>query len=152
MTGKSSTKIIQQLILMCYMFIKKLDRYPAYKTQLKSSKENHFFNASKPRRVELIYRRGIRSKHDGGFCCLNCLHSFRIKNKLESHKKMDENKDFCGVAMPSEDTKMLQFNWYGKFEKTPSIVFCRFSYAETWELLNLFVRTINFSYHSCYKN
>ena len=31
--------------------------------------------------------RGITSKHYGDFYCLNCLHSFRSKNKLESHKK-----------------------------------------------------------------
>ena len=29
--------------------------------------------------------RGIKSKNIGDFC-LNCLHSFRTKNKLESHK------------------------------------------------------------------
>ena len=42
--------------------------------------------------------------------CLNCLHSFRTKNKLESHKKVCNNKDFCNVIMPSEDTKILEFN------------------------------------------
>ena len=29
---------------------------------------------------------------------------------------------------------------------------CRFSYAGTWELVNLFVGTKNFSYHICYEN
>ena len=29
---------------------------------------------------------------------------------------------------------------------------CHFSYAGTWELVNLFVRTKNFSYHICYEN
>ena len=33
-------------------------------------------------------------KNDGDFYCSNCLHSFRTKNKLTSHKKMCENKDF----------------------------------------------------------
>ena len=28
---------------------------------------------------------------------------------------------------------------------------CHFSYAGTWELVNLFVRTKNFSYHICYE-
>ena len=46
--------------------------------------------------------RGITSKNDSDFYCLNCLHLFRIKNKLESHKKVCENKYFCGVGMPSE--------------------------------------------------
>ena len=31
-------------------------------------------------------------------------------------------------------------------------MYCRFSYAGTWELLNLFVRTKNFSCHICYEN
>ena len=36
------------------------------------------------------------------------------KNKLESHKKVYKNKDFCGVVMPLEDTKILQFKPYQK--------------------------------------
>ena len=42
--------------------------------------------------------REITSKNNGDFC-LHCLHSFGIKNKLESHKNVCENKDFCTVAM-----------------------------------------------------
>ena len=38
--------------------------------------------------------RGITSKNNGNFYCLNCLCSFRTKTKLESHKKVCENKDF----------------------------------------------------------
>ena len=40
---------------------------------------------------------GITSKNNGDFYCLNCLHSFRTKNKLESHKRACENKDFYNV-------------------------------------------------------
>ena len=29
------------------------------------------------------------------------------ENKRKSHKKVCENKDFCNVVMPSEDTKIL---------------------------------------------
>ena len=47
------------------------------------------------------------SKHHGDFYCLNCLHSFAIKNKLESHKKVYENEDFYNVVISSEDTKIL---------------------------------------------
>ena len=31
--------------------------------------------------------RGITSNHDGDFCCLNCFHSYRTKNKLEAPQK-----------------------------------------------------------------
>ena len=41
--------------------------------------------------------RGNTSKNNGEFYCLNCLHSFRTKNKLESHKTACESKDFCNV-------------------------------------------------------
>ena len=42
--------------------------------------------------------RGIASTCVGDFCCLNCLHSFRTKIKLVSHKNVSEN--LCNV-MPS---------------------------------------------------
>ena len=53
----------------------------------------------------------MTSKHHGGFCCLNCFHSFATENKLQSHKRICENKDFCNL-MPSKDTKILEFNQY----------------------------------------
>ena len=56
--------------------------------------------------------RDITSKNNGHFYCLNCLHCFRTKNKLESHKKVYENKDFWDVITPSKDTNILEFNQY----------------------------------------
>ena len=66
--------------------------------------------------------REITSKNNGGFCCLNCLLSFRTKNKLKSHKKVCENKIFY-VIMPSEDTKISVFNQYQKSDKAPFIIY-----------------------------
>ena len=66
--------------------------------------------------------RRITSKHVGDFYCLNCPHSFRTKNKLESPKKVCENKDFRTVLMYSKDSKILEFNQYRKSDKTPSII------------------------------
>ena len=55
--------------------------------------------------------RGITSKNNGDFDCLNCLHSFRTKNKLASHIEVCEKKNnFCGVVMPSKNTEILEFN------------------------------------------
>ena len=67
--------------------------------------------------------RGITSKHHGDFHCLNCLHFFATENKLESHKKVCENKDFSNVIMPSEDTKISEFNQYQKSDKAPFIIY-----------------------------
>ena len=36
--------------------------------------------------------------------------SFRTKYKLDSHKNVCKNKDFCDVIMSSEETKILDFN------------------------------------------
>ena len=38
--------------------------------------------------------RRILSKLDGDFYCLNCLHLFRIKNKIESQKKICDKKGY----------------------------------------------------------
>ena len=53
-----------------------------------------------------------------GFYCLNCPHSFAAKSKLKPRKKVCENKDFCNILMPSEDTKILEFNQNEKPDKT----------------------------------
>ena len=53
---------------------------------------------------------GLTSTNNGDFYCLNCLNSFRTKNKLESQIKVCENKAFRNVVMLSEDAKILEFN------------------------------------------
>ena len=67
--------------------------------------------------------RGITSKHHGDFYCLNCFHSFATKIKLQLHKRVCENKDFCSIIMPSDDTKILEFNQCQKFDKAPFIIY-----------------------------
>ena len=67
--------------------------------------------------------RGITSKHYGEFYCLNCLHSFRAENKLKPHDKVCKNKDFCGILMPSEKDKILEFNQYMKSDKMSHIIY-----------------------------
>ena len=59
---------------------------------------------------------------------MKCLHSFRTKDKLESRKKVCENKDFCSVVMPTEDSKILKFNQYRKSGKIPSITYAGLEY------------------------
>ena len=40
---------------------------------------------------------------------------FCNRKKRKSHKKVFENKDFSNVVVPSEDTKILEFNHYQKY-------------------------------------
>ena len=111
--------------------------------------------------------KGITSKNDFDSYCLNCLHSFRIKNKLKSHEKVCKNKDFCGVLLPSQKCNILKLNQYMKSDKTPCIIYadlgswikkidgyvknpekctktkigehipCRYSVSTTWEFGNI---------------
>ena len=67
--------------------------------------------------------RGITSKRHGDFYCLNCLHSFITENKHKSHEKVCKDKDFCGIAMPSEKDNELEFNQYMKTYKMPHIIY-----------------------------
>ena len=48
--------------------------------------------------ISIIKRNNL--KYNGDFYCLNYLHFFRTKNKLESQKKLCENKDFCDDKAP----------------------------------------------------
>ena len=50
-------------------------------------------------------------------------HSFATENKLQLHKSVCENKDFCNIIMPSEDTEILEFNQYKESDKAPFIIF-----------------------------
>ena len=45
------------------------------------------------------------------------------KHKRESPNNTVENKDFCNIAMLSENTKILEFNQYQKSNKEPFIIY-----------------------------
>ena len=48
---------------------------------------------------------------------------FRTENKLKSHEKVCKNKGFCGILMPSEKDKILEFNQYIKSDKMSYIIY-----------------------------
>ena len=67
--------------------------------------------------------RGKTSNHGGDFHCLNCFHSYRIKNKLESYKKICESCYYCNVEMPNQDNKIIKYNQGEKSVKSPFIIY-----------------------------
>ena len=69
---------------------------------------------------------GITSHHNGDFYCLNCFRAYTTKNKLESHKKICENHDYCCVEMPNEDNKILKYNHREKSMEAPFIIYADF--------------------------
>ena len=66
---------------------------------------------------------GITSNHKEDFYCLNCFHSYRRKNKLEAHKKICENRDYCRVEMPTKDNNTIKYNHGEKSIKLPFVVY-----------------------------
>ena len=66
---------------------------------------------------------GITSNHNGDFYCLNCFRVYTTKNKLETHKKICENHDYCHVEMPNEDNKIIKYNQGEKSIKSPFIIY-----------------------------
>ena len=67
--------------------------------------------------------KGITSTHEKDFYCLNCFHSYRTKSKLESHKKICENHDFCHLEMPTKDNNIIKYNHGEKSMKVPFIIY-----------------------------
>ena len=67
--------------------------------------------------------KGITSNHYGDFYCLNCFHSYRTKSKLEAHKKICENHDYCHVEMPIKGNNTIKYNHGEKFMKLPFVIY-----------------------------
>ena len=67
--------------------------------------------------------RGITGNNHGDVYGLNCFRAYTTENKLESHKKVCENHDYCFVEMPNEDNKILKYNHGEKSMKAPFIIY-----------------------------
>ena len=63
--------------------------------------------------------RGITSNHKEDFYCLNCFHSYRTENKVEAHKKICENHDYCHVERPIKGNNTIKYNHGEKSMKLP---------------------------------
>ena len=73
-----------------------------------------------------VLLRGITSKHRRDFFSKLPLQQnilLQQGNKRESYKKVCKNKDFFNVVIPSEDTKILEFNQHQKSDKTPFFIY-----------------------------
>ena len=51
------------------------------------------------------------------------LFSLRTKNKLEAHKKIWENHDYCNVEIPTKDNNIIKYNKREKSMKLPFVVY-----------------------------
>ena len=127
-----------------FCVLKKTKIYPTYVSKHSSDREKQVFLLMIPNGegwhyiavkqipallLLLLLLRAITSKHNNDFYCMNCLHSFRTKNKLKSHKKVCENKDFSNIVMTSEDVKILEFNQNQKSEKAPFVIYANLEFS-----------------------
>ena len=67
--------------------------------------------------------REITSTHKEDFYCLNCFRSYRTRNKLEVHKKICENHNYCNVEMPTKDNNIIKYKKGEKSIKLPFAVY-----------------------------
>ena len=66
--------------------------------------------------------KGITSNHKEDFYCLNCFCACITKNKLEEHKKICQNHEYCHVEMLNEDNKIIKYNQGEKSIKSLFII------------------------------
>ena len=81
--------------------------------------------------------KGVTSKHNSNFYCLNCFHSYRTKSSFKMHKKVCENNDYCYVEMPEGDAK-VKYHHGVKSMRAPFIM-----YADLESLLKKMDTCIN---------
>ena len=67
--------------------------------------------------------RGVTGNNHGDFYYLNCFRAYSTENKLESHKKICENHDYCSIEMPNEDNKISKYNHGEKSMRAPFIIY-----------------------------
>ena len=67
--------------------------------------------------------RGITSIHKEDFYCLNCFDSYSAENKLEGHKKIRENHDYCCVEMPTKNNNIIKYNHGENSMKLPFVIY-----------------------------
>ena len=67
--------------------------------------------------------RGISSNHNSDYYCLNCFQSYRTENKLNVHKKICENHDYCNIEMPSPNNNIIKYNQGEKSLELPFIIY-----------------------------
>ena len=67
--------------------------------------------------------RRITSTHKEDFYCLNYFRSYRTRNKLEAHKKICENHNYCNEEMPTKDNNIIKYNQGEKSIKLPFVIY-----------------------------
>ena len=68
------------------------------------------------------FLRGIPSKHDGDFYCLNCFILLEQKIHFRKHENVCKSHDYCYVEMSDKDNNILKYNPGEKYMKVPFVI------------------------------
>ena len=105
---------------------------PAYVSKYNYNKENqvnHLMITDDKKRHYLAIKsipmlfRGITSKSNGDFYCLDCFSSFRTKNARKIHVNVCKDNDYCYIEMPNGENNILKCNPGEKSMKIPFIIY-----------------------------
>ena len=129
---KNSNQIMKLHLIFC-MYLKILKKIQvAYKSKhnltrgkqvillMISNGENWHYLAVKSLNGLL---KGITSNDKEDFYCLNCFCAYSTRNRLEEHKKICENHNYCNVEMSNENNKIIKYNQGEKSIKLPFIIY-----------------------------
>ena len=114
-TGISSKKNNKAIAYMCLIILRKKIHACKSKCHLKCENQVILLTVTDAKKWHYLavkelsaLLRGITSKHEGDFYCVNCFHSYSTKDKLKKHKDICENHDYCYIEIPKEDDKILK--------------------------------------------
>ena len=75
------------------------------------------------RKVSLHCLEDITSNHIRDFYCLNCLRSYKTKEKLKKYEKVCNNHDYCYLKMLNKYEKILKCNPGKNLLKVPFMIY-----------------------------
>ena len=67
--------------------------------------------------------KGTTWNHKEDFYCLNCFCAYSTRNKLEEHRKICENHNYCNIEMSNENNKIIKYSQGEKSIKLPFIIY-----------------------------
>ena len=105
---------------------------PAYVSKYNSDRQNKVVLLMIPdnkkwhhlavKNISMLFR-GITSKNNREFYCLNCFCSFRTENALRNHESVCRDHDYCHIEMPDKDNSILKYNPREKSMKIPFAIY-----------------------------
>ena len=73
-----------------------------------------------------MFFRGMTSKNNGGFYCLNCFTSFRTTNAIKKHGNFCRDHDYGYVEIPNKECNILKYNLEEKSMEISFVIYADF--------------------------